>query len=163
MNADDLPDLPPLDVASALTLLGDAVSGLVLRNLDGTGLRHGHGYVVQRLLLGPTTATEIAQELGVTQQAVSKTLKELIALGHVETAADTADRRRRPVQLTARGHAAVETARAARRQVDDRIRSAIGPVRFSEMISDLTKALDALDLTENVRRRAVPPPTPDFS
>src|SRR4051794_10234323 len=75
---------PDLDLSSALTLLGDRVSGAVLEALHGTGLRHGHGYLVQRLLVAPATATELAADLGISQQAVSKTLKELLALGIVE-------------------------------------------------------------------------------
>src|SRR3954452_20172529 len=106
-------DLPVLDLSSSLTLLGDAVSGIVSEALAGTGLRHGHGYLVQRLLVGPATASEVADELGVSQQAVSKAVKELVPPGHVEPVADEADGRRRPVRLTARGRRAVATARTA--------------------------------------------------
>ena len=50
---------PHLDLASLLTILGDAVSAEVVAALAGTGLRHGHGYLVQRLLVAPATATAI--------------------------------------------------------------------------------------------------------
>jgi len=153
-------ELPPLDLSSALVLLGDAVSRTVLQALEGTGLRHGHGYLVQRLLVAPAAATELAAALGVTQQAVSKAVQELLALGHVEMVDDPADRRRKPVRLTSRGRAAVERARAARREVDARIRAALGDDRFDEAMADLVTMLDVLDLTESVRRRAVPPPGP---
>lgn len=153
-------ELPGLDLASVLSLLGDAVSGVVLEALAGTGLRHGHGYVVQRLLLGPVTATEIAQELGVSQQAVSKALGELVALGHVEGVPDPSDRRRRPVRLTARGQQAVSTARAARQGVDRRIREALGDQAFDDTLVALTTALDVLGMGDRVRRRAARPPAP---
>lgn len=153
-------DLPDLDLASALTLLGDTVSRSVVAALEGTGLRHGHGYVVQRLLVGPATATEIAAELGISQQAVSKAVVELTALGHVETAPDPADRRRRPVRLTARGQAGVTRAREARAAVDDRVRQALGETRFAETRRALLDALDALGVGDQVRRRAVRPPGP---
>src|SRR5690242_12245399 len=122
--------LPPLDLSSALTLLGDAVSARVLTALEGTGLRHGHGYLVQRLLVSPATATEVAQELGVTQQAVSKAVAELVSLGLVETVPDPADRRRRPARLTPSGRHAVASARAARAQVDATLREALGDAAF---------------------------------
>lgn len=150
--------LPELDLASALTLLGDAVSGSVVDALAGTGLRHGHGYLVQRLLVGPATATEIADALGITQQAVSKAIRELTDLGHVTPVPDPADRRRRPVGLTAKGRRAVRTARAARGEIDDRIRAALGTERFEETRQALVLALDALGLAESVARRSVPPP-----
>lgn len=154
--------LPDLDLSSALTLLGDAVSRRVVEALDGTGLRHGHGYVVQRLLVGPATATEIAGELGITQQAVSKAIQELVGLGHVALVADPADRRRRPAQLTERGRAAVEAARTARHEIDDLLRAAWGDREFDRMLRSLTTALNALGLTEQVARRAVRPPGPDL-
>jgi DNA-binding MarR family transcriptional regulator len=156
----DDPTLPPLDLASAVTLLGDAVSRTVVEALAGTGLRHGHGYLVQRLLVGPSTATEIAAELGITQQAVSKAVQELLALGHLEPTTDPTDRRRRPVQLSARGRRAVEAARQARRAVDDRLRAALGDETFDATLVALTTALEALGLGDRVRRRAVPPPGP---
>lgn len=155
-------DVHDLDLASTLTILGDAVSRTVVDALAGTGLRHGHGYLVQRLLLGPATATQVAHELGVSQQAVSKAVNELVALGHVEAVRDPVDRRRRPVQLTARGRRAVDAARAARAEVDARIRAALGDEEFDRTTAALTVAIDALGMTESVRRRAVPPPGPDL-
>lgn len=151
--------LPPLDLPSLLTIVGDAVSKEVVGALDGTGLRHGHGYVIQRLLVGPATATEMAGELGITQQAVSKAVKELTSLGHVETTPDPRDSRRRPVHLTARGRKAVATARAARRRIDARIREAIGDTALERLTDDLVALLPAFGIDDAVRRRAVPPPT----
>ncbi len=145
-------------MSSALTLLGDAVSREVLESLRETGIRHGHGYLVQRLLVGPATATEIAEELGVTQQAVSKAVNELLTLGHVEPAPDTADRRRRPVQLSARGRRAVETAREVRRGIDERLQRALGRREFDRTMRSLGLALTVLGIAERVERRAAQPP-----
>ncbi|GLY17106.1 hypothetical protein Kisp01_41210 [Kineosporia sp. NBRC 101677] len=150
--------LPELDMSSALTLLGDAVTGQVLETLRGTGLRPGHGYLIQRLLAGPATATEIAEELGITQQAVSKVLKELAALGHVEPAVDPANRRRRPVALTATGRNAVEATRRTRAEIDARLREALTPEGFDTTMAALNVALETLGLGERVRRRTVQPP-----
>lgn len=153
----------PLDLASLLTILGDAVSSEVVSALDGTGLRHGHGYLVQRLLVGPTTATEMASELGISQQAVSKAVKELVGLGHVEMTVDPADSRRRPVRLTRRGRAAVSRARAARKVLDDRVRDGLGNQRFDGLVADLERVLDVLGLRDAVERRVVPPPAGELA
>jgi DNA-binding MarR family transcriptional regulator len=155
-------ELPALDLAAAVSLLGAAVDGAVLASLEGTGLRPGHGYVVQRLLVGPATATEIADELGITQQAVSKAVKELVALGHVTTVVDPEDGRRRPVTLTARGRRAVRTARATRARIDERVRAVLGEEEFAATVASLRTALDALGLGDAVRRRAVRPPSGDL-
>ncbi|GLL04580.1 hypothetical protein GCM10017581_063270 [Dactylosporangium matsuzakiense] len=149
---------PALDMSSALTLLGDAVTQRVLRALDGTGLRPGHGYLMQRLVTGPATATEIAAELGISQQAVSKALKELGDLGHIEVVSGAGDRRRRPMTLTATGRHAVGRARAARREIDERLRDALGADEFNATMAALRTALEALGLGDQVRRRAVQPP-----
>lgn len=155
-------DSYPVDMASLLTVLGDRVSHAVLRSLEGTGLRHGHGYLVQRLLAGPATATEMAVELGVSQQAVSKVLKELVSLGHVEPALGATDRRRRPVALSATGLQAVRSARAARRDIDTQIRRALGDDGFDATLEALATVVETFGLTQQVRRRAVPPPGKDF-
>ncbi|WP_188940602.1 MarR family winged helix-turn-helix transcriptional regulator [Nakamurella endophytica] len=153
-----LEEQPEIGVAAALSLLGAVVDEAVLDALDGTGLRRAHGYLVQRLLLGPATATDMADDLGVSQQWVSKALKELVALGHVEVLAAGADRRRRPAALTASGREAVRTARATRASIDARLRAAVGPDRFDATRAVLLAALDALGAGERVRRRSVRPP-----
>jgi DNA-binding MarR family transcriptional regulator len=86
-------------------------------------------------------------------------VKELVELGHVEVVGDAGDRRRRPVRLTPRGREAVEAARAARRDVDQRIRQRLGDAAFDHTMRGLLGALDALGLTDRVQRRAAPPPT----
>lgn len=151
-----------LDVATMLSLLGDAVDGAVLAALRGTGLRRGHGYLVQRLLVGPATATQLADELGVSQQAASKAVRELTALGHVEVVPDPPDRRSRPVRLTRRGLDAVETARAARRGVDRRIRAALDEADVEDLRRTLQDVLAVLGLAESVRRRSVRPPSSEL-
>ncbi|MEZ4239345.1 MAG: MarR family transcriptional regulator [Myxococcota bacterium] len=69
----------------------------------------------QHLVERSPTIGELAERLGVTQQAASKAVAELEGLGYVARAADPADSRVRRVSLTARGWDAVERARGARR------------------------------------------------
>ena len=49
---------------------------------------------MQRLVEGPGTVGETAASLGVTQQAVSKTVRELVDLGYVAQTVDAAGVRR---------------------------------------------------------------------
>jgi DNA-binding MarR family transcriptional regulator len=155
-------ELPPLDFTSAVMLLGDAMSQEVRQSLEGTGLRHSHGYLVQRLLAGPATATEIAADLGITQQAVSKAVKELVGLGVVDVVTNTSDKRSRPVHLTDQGRQAVATSREARRAINHRVREALGDDDFEHTLACMINAVAAFDLTVPVQRRKVPLPTPDF-
>jgi DNA-binding MarR family transcriptional regulator len=144
-----------------LSLLGAAVDDLVLRALREaglTGLTTGHGYVVQRLVAGPATASEMAAAVGVSQQATSKTVHELLHLGYVRHVRDPADRRRRPVELTAAGRRAVAVAREVRRDFERQVADAAGKSHLAVAHEVLSAALDLLGLTRDVQRRSVPPP-----
>ena len=150
-----------LDFIQSLSLLGAAVDDHVVRSLRSAGmigLRPGHGYYVQRLLAGPATATEMADALRISQQAASKAVRELVDLGYVSLGVDDADRRRKVAGLTERGREVVALARAARADLDDRLRAAVGDRRFVGALDVLHAALTELGLDEPVRTRTVRPP-----
>ena len=154
-------ETPSLDLAQTVSLLGAWVDGHVIERLHDegmTGLRPGHGYFVQRLLTGPATATEMAQALGISQQAASKAVRELVELGYVAFMPDAADRRRKAAQLTDRGHRVVAVARTARAELDGRVREVVGGARFESALAVLHEAMSELGLDEAVRARRVRPP-----
>lgn len=147
-----------IDLAS---LAGGAIDGHVIATLEHAGypgLRTRHGYVVQRLLSGDHTATDIARSLGVTQQAASKTVAELVQLGYVRRDVDAHDGRRRALALSDRGLAAVDTARRARAELLNRVARDVGGDRISDAAMVLRSILDALGVGQRVDGRAVPPP-----
>jgi DNA-binding MarR family transcriptional regulator len=157
--------LDEVDVPAQLSLLGSAVDTLVLRALADAGLhglRLGHGYLVQRLLVAPATATEIAAALGISQQAVSKAAGELVRLGYARVRPDPADRRRRALELTDRGRRAVEVGRDARRRFAAQLVAAVGPDDAAVTARVLAAALELAGRADAVRRRTVPP-APDQS
>lgn len=93
---------------------GSAANDWLLDAVHRSGhpaLRTVHGYLIQRLLVGSPTVGELAEALGVTQQAASKSISELESLGYVRRVADAGDQRIRRVELTERGRDAVEQAR----------------------------------------------------
>jgi DNA-binding MarR family transcriptional regulator len=154
-------DLPPADLISQIALLGAAVNQRVAAGLAGAGfdtLRPGHGYVIQRLLTGPQQISAMAADLGVSQQAVSKTVKELVRLGFVTQTIDDGDSRRRPVSLTDRGRAAVDRARLIRADIERRLADAVDPADLAAARSVIEALLDQFELTEHVARRTVPAP-----
>jgi DNA-binding MarR family transcriptional regulator len=152
---------PPVDFMTSLSHIGAAVDEHVLIELRRArlrGLRKGHGYVIQRLVVGPATASEIAELLGVTQQAVSKSVGELVALGYVRQSVDSGDRRRRPLTLTARGRRAVEVSRAARVALEEKIAAAAGARPFANARTVVAITADLLGIAEQIETRAVQPP-----
>jgi len=57
----------------------------------------------------------------------------------------------------------VEVARETRAGIDQRVRAVVGPERFEAARSVLLAGLDALEVGDRVRRRAVRPPANDLA
>ena len=152
---------PPVDLATSLSHIGAAVDQRVLMELRKArlrGLRKGHGYVIQRLIVRPATASEIAELLGVSQQAVSKTVGELVSLGYVRQSVDGLDRRRRLLTLTARGRRAVEVSRSARAALEHEIAAVAGDRRMASAKAVLAITAGVLGIAEPIQTRSVRPP-----
>ena len=147
-----------LDLPTLVSLAGAAANQHVLRRLheDGyPGVRTSHGYVIQNLIDQTPTVGELAGRLGVTQQAASKVVVEMEAMGLVTRDPDRSDSRVRRVALTPRGQALLAAGRAARGALEQSVEAEVG---------DLAAAKDALiallehtgDLAAITRRRARP-------
>ncbi len=140
-------------------LLGEVFNVEVLERLgaEHPDVRYAHGFLIQQLVEGPRPVGEIAENLGVTSQAVSKTVRELEALGYVERSADAADARVRRVALTERGRALVEAGRSVRADINAELVAALGPDRVEAAAGALRAALVARGAMPAVRARRVRP------
>ncbi|WP_432138530.1 MULTISPECIES: MarR family winged helix-turn-helix transcriptional regulator [unclassified Streptomyces] len=91
--------------AALLSAAGDLTQrihdGVVARGFEG--VRPAHGFVFARLAPQGATVTEVATHLGVTKQAASQLVDELVRKGYVERRAHPGDARARLVVLTERG------------------------------------------------------------
>jgi DNA-binding MarR family transcriptional regulator len=148
-----------IDVVAAALLCGLALNEDVLRRLHERGhpaLRFSHGFLVQHLIEQPIPVGELAERMGVTQQAASKAAGELEALGYAERVPDEADARVRRVRLSARGEEAVEATRAVRAEVAAELAERLGARRVETLRRSLLAALDATGGMEAVRTRRVP-------
>jgi DNA-binding MarR family transcriptional regulator len=158
-----VPDDPPpqLDLGLSALFAGQAVAGIVRDRLEArgfAGLRFSHGFLVQRLLEDEQSIAALAGALGVTQQAVSKTVAELERLGYVRRRADPRDRRVRLVALTERGRQAVEAAREERAALEADLRERLGPRRVAAATRLLHEVLELHGAAAAVRTRRVRPP-----
>jgi DNA-binding MarR family transcriptional regulator len=156
--ADDV-DLVSLDLGYLAQFVGQRINDLVLEKLAAEGygdLRVSHGYVIQHLLDGPRSITDLAARLGVSQQAASKTVAELVALGYLD-AEPARDRRARSISLSERGRASVAVARKVRARLEQRLAGKHGAAlgRAREL---LAKVLEELGGAEAVRSRSVREP-----
>jgi DNA-binding MarR family transcriptional regulator len=150
-------DATPLreDLSLLLTALTAWSQDEVVRQLadDGFGdLRVSHGYVFQHLQSGPVTVRELAEKMGVTAQAVSKSTGELERMGYVART-QGADLRIRLIELTDAGREAVLAGRLARADVNARMRLTLGEDAevFEKALRKLAESTGALE--ELAKRR----------
>lgn len=159
------PSGPGIDLFNVFRLLGqagDQYATAALGRAGYAGFRPSHGPIIHLLLDGAHTVGEMAPRLQVTQQAVSKTVRELASHGFVEQLADSSDRRRRPVALTERGREAVALADQARAELLDELTDTVG----DDHVGDTTKVLHAmvehLGMGQQLHDRTIPPPRGQF-
>ena len=162
INARDMPALDPhtLDLATLAWLAGVSANARLLRTVRGSkhpNVRTTHGYVFQHLLGSPLTVGELAEVMGVTQQAASKLVAELETSGYVERRADAADKRVRRLFLTRRGAAVLARGRAARAKLEAKLRAAVGDQALDGARSVLVALLDLSGGREAVVARRVLP------
>jgi DNA-binding MarR family transcriptional regulator len=149
------------DLSLAALFAGWAMADDLQRRLAANGhddLRFADGVVFQRLVDGPATIGVLAERLGITQQAVSKSIADLERRGYVRRFVDAADARARRVALTARGAAAIEAGRRHRAALQDELSERLGPRRVGGARRLLLDVLDELGASDTVRARRVRPP-----
>ncbi|WP_460063993.1 MarR family winged helix-turn-helix transcriptional regulator [Streptomyces sp. YKOK-I1] len=89
--------------------------GVVARGFEG--VRPAHGFAFARLAPGGATVTDLAVHLGVTKQAASQLVDELVRKGYVERRPHPGDARARLVVLTERGWECTRAAEGAAAEV----------------------------------------------
>ena len=130
MNPNDLSmPLPPL-LREAAELGFDELHSR-LHNEGFAEIRPGHGCVFRHIAVGGSRLTELAEQSGLTKQAVGEVVDELEQLGYVERAPDPADRRAKIIRLTARGDEAFTTARRIFADIERRWAERIGEERMA--------------------------------
>ena len=144
-----------LDFPTLVSLAGTAANQHLLRRLheDGyPGVRTSHGYMIQNLIDETPTVGELAGRLGVTQQAASKVVVEMEAMGLVTRAYDPSDSRVRRVALTPHGQALLTAGRKARAALEQAIAAQVGDLAAAKRA--LLRLLDHTgDLAGITRRR----------
>lgn len=155
-------ELPPADLLSQISIAGAAIDARVLDGMADAGfhtVRVSHGYLIQRLLLGPQLITAMAADLGVSQQAMSKMVKDMIRLGLAAQHIDEHDSRRRPITLTEHGRAVVDKARAVRAELEATLREVESDADLAVTARVVGVLLSQLGLDQHVASRTVPMPS----
>jgi DNA-binding MarR family transcriptional regulator len=154
-------DVGEADLPLAALFAGWAMADEVQRRLAADGmedLRFADGFVFQHLVGGPLPIGALAERLGVSQQAASKTVADLERRGYAARERDPADARSRLVALTARGEAAIAAARDHRAALEAGLAERLGPRRVEQTRRLLGDAVRELGAEPPVRGRRVRPP-----
>jgi len=151
------PELQNKDLVLWVQLLAEVLNREALAELAQAhpDVRYAHGFLFQQLVEGPRAVGEIAANLGVTSQAISKMVRELEAVGYVERLVSGEDARVRLVGLTARGSDAVQVSRDVRSRVNAELAEALGSERVESAGKTLRDALQARGAMPEVRARRV--------
>ena len=147
-----------IDLATLATLAGDLSSEYLLQRIRERGhpfMRTAHGYLIQHLVAGSPTVTELASRMGVTQQAASKSVVELETLGLVQREGEAGDQRVRRVTLTDAGREVVESGRAARAHLEAKLVEALGDDVIATAKGALAALIDAVGGIDDLRGRRV--------
>jgi DNA-binding MarR family transcriptional regulator len=149
------------DISLASLFAGWAMADEIQRRLAAAGfddVRFNDGVVNQHLIAGPLTIGALAERLGVSQQAASKSVADLERRGYVERTADPDDARARLVALTARGRAVIDSARDHRAALAAEIAERLGARRVEGARRLLLDVVAELGGEAAIRGRRVRPP-----
>ena len=151
------PELQDKDFVLWTMLLAEVLNAETIERLsvEHPDVRYSHGFLFQQLVEGPRPVGQVAENLGVTSQAISKMARELEALGYVERTPDPSDARVRRLSLSARGRAAIHAGRDVRAQLNAELAAALGETRLAEAARTLKAALRARDAMRAVTARRV--------
>jgi DNA-binding MarR family transcriptional regulator len=152
-------DFSKLELTHLAFFVGSLANGWVLYELKKagfTGVRQSHGYLIQHVLEQPRAIGELASLLGVTQQAVSKSVGELEAVGVLESVASE-DARVRRVKLSPRGERVVRLSRNVRRKFERRLERRASSAELQTARRVLLLALEELGGNEAVKQRRIRP------
>jgi DNA-binding MarR family transcriptional regulator len=149
------------DLSLASLFAGWAMADEIQRRLAAAGfddVRFNDGVVNQHLVARPLTIGALAERLGVSQQAASKSVADLERRGYVERAPDPDDARARLVGLTERGRAVIAAAREQRAALGAELAERLGERRTENARRLLLDVVADLGGAAAVRGRRVRPP-----
>ncbi len=136
--------------------LGDDVLAQV-RADHGDDVRFRDGYVFQHLLDGPKSISELADRLGVTQQAMSKQVGDLLRRELVVKHRDPKDGRAWLVSLSDRGLGVIEAGRRARASIARQLVADMGADSMRSLVEDLVLLSETTGAMEHLMNRRLRP------
>jgi len=124
-------------LATAAGLVDGIHAGVVARGFQDVRPTHGFAFVL--LSHGGATVSELAGHLGVTKQAASQLVDELVSKGYVERRAHPDDARARLVVLSKKGWDCTRAAEQAAADIVHDWTAILGAQRIRALSADLAR------------------------
>jgi DNA-binding MarR family transcriptional regulator len=102
-------------------------------------------------------AVQLIRQLGVSKQAASQLIDQLVLGGYLRRETNPEDRRRVAIELTERGHEAAEAVREGVRAVNAELAELTSPTELDGMRAGLVALCDIRDRLEDEARAGVAP------
>jgi DNA-binding MarR family transcriptional regulator len=115
-------------------------------------LRRSFGYVFRALDREELSAAQLADRLGVSDQAMTHLIDEMEAKGYVERHRDARDRRVKRLRLAPRGRAALRIARGFHARYERALEDRLGAASAAALRTGLEGLLEGADEEELARR-----------
>jgi DNA-binding MarR family transcriptional regulator len=151
-----LNDDPIADWAMARTvkrarvaLQGALIAGL---RADGSVLRAAHSQVFEAIDPTGSRLSTLAERAGMSHQAMSELVAELIETGHLERVPDPSDGRAKLLRPTAQGRAELAGAAVHLREVRRRWQERLGDLTVDQVVAGLAELIDICDELEAGKR-----------
>jgi DNA-binding MarR family transcriptional regulator len=147
--------------------LGQRMNEIIIAQSRRRGfpqMRESYGYLIQHLVgedgRVARTGSEVARRMGVSQQAASKAVAELVRMGVVcqVPPPDGADHRSKLLQLTDTGWHGVREARRGRERLERQLEKKLGTARYASIRAALRECLELMGGVERLRNRQIRPP-----
>jgi DNA-binding MarR family transcriptional regulator len=106
--------------------------------VGGQSMRPSFGFVLRAVAAEQPTVSRLAELLGVTKQAASRLVDDMVTLGYLERAEDPRDRRRTRLRLSAAGERIRDRALDESRKMEAELRERLGEAEVSHMRAVLT-------------------------
>ncbi|WP_416828284.1 MarR family winged helix-turn-helix transcriptional regulator [Ectobacillus polymachus] len=146
----DLTSLLSLSYSTLIYELHDRLSEL------GFGdIRPAHGFMFKRMTPNGATGIELAEQLGITKQAVSKMVDYLEKSGYVTRQTHPTDKRGKVIVLTERGRLVMQAKEEIIAEIEQRWIENIGVERMQMLKEDLTKLVYEANEDKSLRLRPV--------
>jgi DNA-binding MarR family transcriptional regulator len=114
----------------------------VVRDAGFTDLQPTHLLLFRYPTIIATRPSELADQIGITKQAMNDLLRQLEDRGYLELTPDPTDRRAKRISLTKRGLALADLTRDAAQQVSDEWSQTVGEKRFDAFRKTLAELVE---------------------